>query len=265
MRSFKEEYQREMDFAGTFRLDVKQVSDEIHHHKLKRAHRRRIMMSAASAAAVFLLVGGMATAMSYGSSIIRVRDNGFSITSENAQATEEEDIEQAPLLAKNGSRGAVEPVEECSIREMGAREYKSLQDFQTESGIIVPVPDLQLVGGDTAEQIIHVFDNQVHICIQDDQERSFTILQVDHRNDMAYAAASAYSGEAANERNYTTAQGYTYKVIDIMDGDELTNIECAVSLYGRDLMVGFYGYTEEEAYSVLRTIDLGLYIKDYTD
>lgn len=262
MRSFKEEYQREMDLVGTFRPDIKQVSDEIHHHKLKRIRRRRIMMSAASAAAVFLLIGGMATAMNYGSSIIRVRDNGFSITSENAQALEGDDVGQTPRLTKDSINGATEPVEQCSIREVEPREYQTLQDFQTESGIIVPVPDLQLVGGDTAQQVVHVFDNQVYIRILDDQERSFTILQMDHRDDMAYAAASSYSGETANERNYTTAQGYTYKVIDVMNDDEPVNIECAVSLYGRDLLVGFYGYTQEEAYRVLNTMDLGIYIRE---
>lgn len=262
MRSFKEEYQREMDRVGTFHLDVKQVSDEIHHHKLKGIRRRRVMISAASAAAVFLLIGGMATAMSYGSGLIRVRDNGFSITSENAKAAAGGDIGQTPMSARGRQGRVAEPVEQCSIREIEAREYERLQDFQTESDIIVPVPDLQLVGGDAAEQRIHVVDNQVYIRIQDEQERAFTILQMDHRNDMAYAASSAYSGEAVNERSYTTAQGYTYKVIDIMDGNELVNIECAVSLYGRDLLVGFYGYTQEEAYDILKSIDLGVYIKD---
>ena len=262
MRSFKEEYQREMDRAGTFHLDVKQVSDEIHHHKLKSIRRRRIMISAASAAAVFLLIGGMATAMSYGSSLIRVRDNGFSITSDNAEVPDGGDMGQTPMSAKERQARGAETVAQCSIREVEAREYETLQDFQAESGIIVPVPDLQLVGGDTAEQRVHVVDNQVYIQIQDEQERTFTILQMDHRNDMAYAAASAYSGEAVNERSYTTTQGYTYKVIDIMDGNELVNIECAVSLYGRDLLVGFYGYTQEEAYDILKSIDLGIYIRD---
>ena len=46
-----------------------------------------------------------------------------------------------------------------------------------------------------------------------------------------------------------------------MDGDEIVNIECAVSLYGRDLLAGFYGYTQEEAYAVLEAMDLGIYIK----
>lgn len=260
MRSFKEEYRKEMDRVGSFHLDVGQVSDEIHHHKLKCSRRRRIMISAASAAAVFLLVGGVATAMNYGGGLIRVRDNGFSITSENAEATEDGDMGQTPMLAMDVSGEEAEPVEQCDVYELEPREYKSLQDLQTESGIIVPVPDLQLVGGDTAEQSVHVLDNQVYIHIQDDQERNFTILQVDHRNDMAYAAASSYSGKAENERNYTTTQGYTYKVIDIMDGDEIVSIECAISLYGRDLLVGFYGYTQEEAYTILKSMDLGVYI-----
>ena len=259
MRSFKEEYQREMDLVGTFRLDVKQVSNEIHHHKLKSRRRRRIMVSVASAA-VFLLVGGVATAMNYGGGLIRVKDNGFTITSDNAETAGSNDTNQMSMRARERS-GAADQPEECSICEIEAMEYMTLQDFQAESGIIVPVPDLQLVGGDTAEQYIHVLDDQVYIRIQDGGERYFTILQIDHRNDTAYAAASSYPGEAANERNYTTAQGYTYKVIDIVDGDEIVNIECAVSLYGRDLLAGFYGYTQEEAYVVLEAMDLGIYIK----
>lgn len=262
MRSFKEEYKRELDQVGTFHPDVDQMSNELYHYKLKRGRRRRIMISAASAAVMFLLVGGMATAMNHGGGFIRVRNNGFSITSENAGAAESGDIAQQPSLARERSRVTeAEPVAQCGAYEVEAREYKALEDFREESGIIVPVPDLQLVGGDDAEQYIHVFGNQVYIRIQDDQERNFTLVQVDHRNDKSYAAASSYSGKASNERNYTTAQGYTYKVIDIMDGDELVNIECAVSLYGRDLLVGFYGYTQEEAYEVLQSMDLGVYIK----
>ena len=65
MRSFREEYQKEMDRQGTFHLDAERVSDEIHHHKLRKARRRRAMASVASAAAVFLLLGGVATAMNY--------------------------------------------------------------------------------------------------------------------------------------------------------------------------------------------------------
>lgn len=260
MRSFKEEYQREMDRVGTFRPDAGQVSDEIRHQRLKSGRRRRIIISAASAAAVFLLVGGAATAMNYGSSLIRVRDNGFSITSEGADAGENRDMGQTPMLAR-GRSGAAAP-EQYSAYEVDVREYRTLQDFQTESGVTVAMPDLQLVGGDTAEQYIHVYGDHVYIRIQDDQERSFVIQQMDHRNDMAYAASSSYSGEAANERNYTTAQGYTYKVIDIMDGDDVISIECAVSLYGRDLLAGFYGYTQEKAYAVLEAMDLGVYIKN---
>ena len=33
----------------------------------------------------------------------------------------------------------------------------------------------------------------------------------------------------------------------------------AISLYGRDLLVGFWGYTQEEAYTVLQTMDLDVY------
>ena len=270
MRSFREEYQKEIDQAGTFHLDVKRVSDEIHHHKMRNARRRRMMVSVASAAAVFLLVGGMATAMNYGGGFIQVRHNGFSITNQPGGDMESAegavDAGQTPALAKERSRQAVEesdePAAQCIVYDLEPTEYDSLEAFWEETHVTVPMPDMQLLGGDTAEQYIHMLGNQVYIRVQDTEERSFSIIQADHRGDQAYASSSAYSGEAANERNYTTAQGYTYKVIDIVDDCEINSIECAISLYGRDLLVGFRGYTQEEAYEVLQGMDLGVYTTD---
>lgn len=222
------------------------------------------MISAASAATLFLLVGGMAAAMNYGGGLIRVRDNGFTITSENAQVVDSGGSQQRSPLYKERSRAAgTEPAEQCDIQEIQAQEYDTLEEFCENSGVIMALPDMQLVGGDDADQNIHVLDSQVYIRIQDvDQERYFSLVQMDHRNDSAYAAASAYSGTAANERNYTTAQGHTYKVIDLVEGDELVSIECAISLYGRDILAGFFGYTQEEAYAVLESIDLEIYINN---
>ena len=268
MRSFREEYRREMDRVGTFHLDIERMSDEIHHHKLRKARRRRVIMSAASAAAVFLMVGGVVTAMNYGSSFIQVRDNGFSITGGKWRYTESEtgtegvgDAGQPLALAKEGAGQVPEEAEtECIVYEMEIKEYDSLDAFREESAVVVPIPDMQLVGGDLAEQNIHVVGNQLYISLQDTQERFFSIMKMDHRESQAYASASAYAGEAANERNFTTSQGYTYKVIDIIDGSDVSNIECAISLFGWDLLVGFRGYTQEEAYAVLQSMDLGVYV-----
>lgn len=270
MRSFREEYQREMNRVGTFHLDVERVSDEIHHHKLQKARRRRRILSATSAAAVFLLLGGVTTAMNYGGGFIQVRDNGFSITSEKWRDTDSEtgtegvgDTGQPLALA--GEQPGQMPAEaeaECIVYEMEVREYDSLDAFREESTVVVPIPDMQLLGGDLPEQDIHLMGNQLYICIRDTQERIFSIMQMDHRESQAYASSSAYGGEAANERNYTTSQGYTYKVIDIIDDSDVSNIECAISLYGRDLLVGFRGYTQEEAYAVLQSMDLGVYLNE---
>lgn len=266
MRSFREEYREEMDRVGTFHLEAAQVSDEIRHHKRKTAGRRRTLMTAAAAAAVFLLVGGVATAMGYGSSFIRVRNNGFSITSESGEFPEEQGEEQLLELSEQRLEAVIaetdetEPeFEECEIT---AREYDSLESFCQEEDITVPLPDLQLVSGDTVEAYINVYDSQLYISLWDTQGKSVSLMQMDHRGELAYASSSTYGGEAVNERNYTTGQGYTYKVIDIMEEGQLCDIECAISLYGRDLLVGFRGYTQEEAYKVLESMDLGSYIVD---
>lgn len=260
MRSFREEYQKEMDRQGTFHLDAERVSDEIHHHKLKKAHRRRAMASVASAAAVFLLLGGVATAMNYGSSFIQVRHNGFSITGPQQADAGGEAGTSVPGPAKERSRQRSEEAEpECVAYQMEVKEYDSLSAFKEDTDISVPLPDLELLGGEAADQSVHIVGDQVYIRIQEEQDRMFSVMQMDHRGSQGYAASSVYSGEAANERNYTTSQGYTYKVIDLMEDGEVSSIECAISLYGRDLLVGFWGYTQEEAYTVLQTMDLDVY------
>lgn len=266
MRSFREEYQREMDRVGTFRLHVEQISDEIHHHRLQRAHRRRIIASTASAAAVFLLLSGVVTAMNYGSGFIQVRDNGFSITSEKWRSTEgettEDMAEDTQLMALSAEQPEQVAEVECAAYEMEIREFDSLDALLKEDLVIVPIPDLRLLGEDVSAQSIHLMENQLYISLLDKRERFFSLTQLDHREDQAYAMSSAYAGEAANERDYTTSQGYTYKVIDIIDGSDISNIECAISLYGRDLLVGFHGYTQEEAYDVLQSMDLGVYVEN---
>lgn len=266
MRSFREEYQKEMDRVGTFHLEAVQVSDEIRHHRRKTAGRRRALITAASAAAVFLLVGGAATAMGYGSGLIRVRNNGFSITSESGEFTEdqgeEQPLERSRQRAEDAAAETDETEPEFEECEITAREYVSLESFRQEEDITVPLPDLQLVGGETAEVYINVLDAHLYISLWDAEGKSISLMQADHRGDAAYASSTVYGGEAANERNYTTGQGYTYKVIDIMEGNQLADIECAVSLYGRDLLVGFRGYTQEEAYAVLESMDLGVYVVD---
>lgn len=263
MRSFREEYQEEMDRVGTFHPEAAQVSDEIRHHKRKTAGRRRALITAASAAAVFLLVGGAAAAMGYGSGVIRVRNNGFSITSESGEFTEDQGEEQPLELSR---QRAEDPVAETELEfeecEIAAREYDSLESFRQEEEITVPLPDLQLVGGDRAEAYINVLGSHLYINLWDAEGKSVSLMQTDHRGDLGYAFSASYGGEAVNERNYTTGQGYTYKVIDIMEENQLTDIECAVSLYGRDLLVGFRGYTQEEAYAVLESMDLGIYVVD---
>lgn len=266
MRSFREDYREEMDREGAFHLEAAQVSDEIRHHKRKTAGRRRTLMTAASAAAVFLLVGGAATAMGYGSSFIQVRNNGFSITSESGEFLEDQGEEQSLELSGQRSEDGMAETDETELVleecEITAREYDSLESFCQEEDITVPLPDLQLVGGDTVEAYINVFDSHLYISLWDAQGKSVSLMQVDHRGDLAYASSSTYGGEAVNERNYTTEQGYTYKVIDIMEEGQLCDIECAISLYGRDLMVGFRGYTQEEVYAVLESMDLGIYVVD---
>lgn len=266
MRSFREEYREEMDRVGTFHPEAAQVSDEIRHHKRKTAKRKRILMTAASAAAVFLLVGGAATAMSYGSSFIRVRNNGFSITSESGEFLEDQGEEQSPELSRQRSEEEIAETDETEPvleeYEIIAREYDSLESFRREEDVAVPLPDLQLVGGEGLEAQINLFDGQLYISLQDAQEKCFSLMQTDHRGELGYASSVAYGGEAVNERNYTTGQGYTYKVIDVMEQGQLSSIACAISLYGRDLLVSFRGYTQEEAYTVLESMDLGIYLAD---
>lgn len=260
MRSFREEYQKEMQEAGTFHLRADQVADELQHRRRNDSRRKRSLITAASAAAVFLLVGGVATAMNYGSSFIRVRDNGFSITSERDTFTEEEDMGNTPDLT--GLLPEETAVEEMGIIEYEAEEYDSLEAFQKENEAIVPLPDLQLVGGTGTEQYVNVMNHYLYISLMDETGKNFSLIQMDHRGEEAYASATAYGGEAVNERNHTTGQGYTYKVIDIVEEGENCGIECAISLYGRDLLVGFRGYTQEEAYAVLESMDLGVYLID---
>ena len=138
-----------------------------------------------------MLLGGVATAMNYGSSFIQVRDNGFSITSEKWRDTESgtgtegvEDTGQPLALTRERSRQMPEEMEaECIVYEMEIKEYDSLAAFLEESTVVVPLPDMQLLGGDAAEQNIHVLGDQLYISLLDTQERIFSIMQMS-KNDL---------------------------------------------------------------------------------
>ncbi len=116
--------------------------------------------------------------MNYGSSFIQVRHNGFSITGPQQADAGGETGTSVPGLAKERSRQRSEEAEpECVAYQMEVKEYDSLSAFKEETGISVPLPDLELLGGEAADQSVHIVGDQVYIRIQEEQGRLEDILK----------------------------------------------------------------------------------------
>lgn len=278
MDQFTDVYREAVDELPKLHMDAERVQDEVHHYKMLKQGRKYLITRGCTAAAVFILCGaGTVAAKSFRDSIIRVNDNGFVITSENALPKTEngKGIPDTASILKIGGVFSTEGdipdediIEEAEVIEYEPQmdEYNSLEAFfaQSDAAEAVPVLDGKLLGMEFTNENVHVIDGGKRVFISlSNEDVYFSMSQADNRGYESYSSATAYMGESRNERSFTNSQGLNYVVIDSVDENEaVISVHAAISVNGRDLTLSFEGFEESTVERILYGLDLSVYFQE---
>lgn len=281
MNEFKDCYQsavKDMGILGMkeFHIEASQCMDEGRHHRRMMRRMRRSAATAFSAACVVFLCGfGTVKAAEYFENIIKVKEWGFESADAVTMARNEEENAQACIVSeevgrvvetgRNKKADAAEDeeavqgfAESVEVEEMPVKNYSSFQEFREENeDIIFPQPSIST----RAEEMrATVCGNWAMIRYELDGKVVW-VERTDYADTQGHASSKVFPGGVCNERKYTTAQGYTYTLVDSIkeDEDDQLQIHGAVSVGTYEAYIDFAGYTEEEAKEIIESIDLSLY------
>lgn len=271
LRNFREEYSKALQELPEFHMDADKVRDEGYHHRMAAARRRKMFISAASVACLFLLCSvGTAVAMNYQSGRIEVARNGFSFLGEGAK---EISTDEAAFTGHmdGGDHDAAEACEEgedaffmVEEQELVERTYDSIEEFYENESIVIAIPEIEWLGdkAELEEERVVVMDFMPVSVRISFGEKIFMMSQADNRETPTYASSTVFMGDAANERNFTTQQGITFKVFDSVEGDKVISTHAAISVNGRDIIYNFWGYKNDEVDAVLKQLDVSIYFRE---
>lgn len=263
MSSFRQVYQSEMDKVHSPKLTPGDILSEENRQRRQQGIRRKKLIFAISTAAVlFLCSAATVTAYHYSRNLIWVSGNGFASADEET-AKMQEGFREAYSCTAAGQMSGDEAVQEGlygveDVEEL-PREYDSLEEFQAGEGdLVLPIPDFEKMGEDIQEQNYLVIANEVMVRLTG-EEKVFMLRQSDYSHSLGHSSSIVYADQVENEREYCTRQDFTYTVIDTVNGRGEMGIHAAISVNTYELIVDFYGYTEEEAFQILEQMDLSVY------
>lgn len=280
MRNFRDAYRSAVEELPKPSITITKVTDELYHHGRTVARKRRTWMSVIAAACVFLVCGaGTVAAVHYKNSVVEIAGDGFSFTNME-HASQEAAIENpppsqeltgSPAMARALDEGSPIPQMQETVQVLEAepveqREYFSIEEFEAQEEITISIPDLDWLG-DTdliQEENIMITEDGTRVCIRvaypDDV--LFVMQVADNREYSNYATRNIYSGEVVNERTYTNSQGLVYQVFDSQEDGELIATHAGMSVNGRDITLGFFGFGVEMIEKVLFQLDMSVYLTE---
>ena len=291
MDKFRDVYQEACKELPTPSMDADRVRDELRHQRMMRKRRRYMIARGCTAAVLFLLCGvGTVAAKNYRDSIIRVGEEGFTITS----------VQDAPVQAKNRNVQDYEPDmtsflkmggvfsidgdipdggdpdrETLKVAEQAAceegiveysmedntREYDSVEAFYKAENLKVVIPDKAIFGEEFTCENVAVIDEGWEIMVRLSNENvTFFMVQMNNSDCEGYSSGTSYGGKSANERSFTNSQGLNYVMFDTVDDEgEVISVHGVISVNGWDLSMTFEGFQEDVVENVLESLDLSVY------
>lgn len=275
MNDFKECYQsavNDMHIPGMkeFHIDASHCMDERRHNRRMIRRMKRSAATVFSAACVVFLCGfGTVKAAEYIENVIRVKEWGFESADAATMARNEtesaapyivsEEIGQLPSMEDDRAMAAsADGTEEVTTEEIPVKNYSSLEEFRENEDIVFSLPSIST----EAEMISAAVCGDWAMIRYDMDEKVIWVERTDYADTQGHASSKVFPGGVCNERQYTTAQGYTYTLVDSVkeDGeDDLLQIHGAVSVGTYEAFIDFMGYTEEEAKEIIESIDLSVY------
>lgn len=289
MRNFKEAYKETVDSILVPDFRTEEISEENRKKRIFPYRRKRYMATAAFAGGIFIIftVGGVVAA-GYTRSLARADENGSQTMDMNtaylqegmllsqigpdegsggiseriAEITDCEEAMDTALLeaSENAAENAMK--EEACLQKMSdcyaeqERIYTSPEAFTEETGILLALSGESLPGELKREE--YILTGNGFLLVRLETEESVLLLHQSYYGDTSgYAAEAAYTDGVYNGRTYTTLQGFAYKLADSQDGKE---IHAAIAVGAYELVLDFYGCSEEEVHNILENMDLTIYL-----
>lgn len=261
MSKFRETYRSALDELPGISLDAQTVQDELRHRRMQKRMRKNLVARGSMAATVFILCGaGTVAAKNYVESVIRVSENGYTIT-------KQQNLESSASFSKIGGVFTGEdviPEDDVILLEPETAEYDSFDKFLAEGNVTVAPLDKVLQDRDFTCESILVIDGgrELHVNLSG-EENSFSLFQLDYRGVESYSVAASYVGKSDNERNITNNQGLNYVVFDTLnEAGQTESVHAVISVNGREISITFRGFEKREIDEILKTLDLTIYFQD---
>lgn len=300
MNDFRSAYQQavqDMNLSGMkeLHIDASSCMDEKRHRRRVMKRVQRATTTAFSAMCVVFICGfGTVKAAEYIENVIKVNDWGFEsadvvtmarneadsgLLGDNVSVVVEEEIaaEQAESEEAQPQLASAEPaeaagmpqtveaevveaeIEEAEVEEIPVKNYTSWEEFEKNEDIIFSRPSVSI-----GENIVAT---DITVCGEwamvryDVDGKVLWMERTDYADTQGHASSKVFPGGVCNEREYKTAQGYTYTLIDSVKEkeEEQLQIHAAITVGTYEVYADFIGYTEDEAEQIIESIDLKVY------
>ncbi len=244
MKNFRESYRKAVDAIPVPEFVMREAAGRKQKIGGFDGRGKRNVAAAAVAGGMFVIcaLGGVA-ATGYAKSIIRTDENGF------------QTIDMRNALTQGGTEEAAFDGAQAEAAEQS--EEKQSENKRSEE-VLCPLtePDASLVGGWTLKEYQSLGEQEILTRLEAGEKR-ILFHQYDYSGTEGHAFAISYAGGVENERLYTTDQGFTYKLVDSVEGGE---IHAAVAVGDYELILDFSGFGEEETEALLESMDLTVYL-----
>lgn len=290
---------KDMNMLGMkeFHIDASQCMDKSRHTRWVVRRVQKTAATAFSAVCILFLCGfGTVKAAEYIENVIKVKEWGFESADVATMARNGEDNSRAHIISEEIGLSAEESEDinvqvECELEEGGpdnlkktkevenaeieetkdgieeeilteeipVKNYSSWEEFEENEDIVFPQPSIN-IGEKTGTASVTVCGDWAMVRYDMD-EKVIWVERTDYADTQGHTSSKVFPGGICNERQYTTAQGYTYTLVDSVKEteEEPLQIHGAVTVGTYEAYIDFMGYTETEAREIIESIDLSLY------
>ena len=263
MRKFREAYREALDNSIRYTACCEKIQDEAEHRDRVGRRRRKKAVSAAAGFFVLLICGFTTVkAANYICNRISITDFGFkssAVTAESLQeqlaAGEEADfLEEWTEVTEKGIKA-----DRVVIEEIQERTYTSYEAFKRQETFPLAIPEIPK--GQAEDIHIWVTGENEALTFWKKTDNKEVILDIwNFGKSEAHAGSRNYSDGVTNERSYTTKDGRNYLVVDSKAQEAAgIRIHTAIAVGAYEIYGDYIGYTEEQVYEMLESMDLSLY------
>lgn len=293
MNNFQDMYRQSVDRLPGLSIDAAAVLDEVKHRKRVAKRRRQMLSSAAVTCSLLFLCGvGSVTAANYFHNIIRVTDSGFASGDADTMEMAASDADTMSEAVRSMDAGPVnaeqdaaatggmqeETMPQAAYAEMlpaqedvaadkqvdsGFCEYSSIEDFRANETAALALPAIPSGDIESVNINVSMYMEDIFFLQRMKDGKMIQIRSTYYEDSSRHSSTTVYGDEVTNKREYTTDAGFTYTVIDTMgETDEQSGVHAAIAIGNYEVFADFWGYTQQQAFDMLESMDLSVYLKN---